>query len=82
MPSAELILPADVTPPVVTIRQELEEQRDMLRTLIEAEQWRGKDVSQAERWLDEADDALMSDDLALAREKLRQAGDALGVELP
>jgi len=80
--SPELILPADVTPPVITIRQELEEQRDMLRALVDAERWRGKDVSQAERWLNEADDALQSDDLALAREKLRQAGDALGVELP
>jgi hypothetical protein len=74
--------PADVTPPLVTIKQELEEQRDMLRALVEAEQGRGKDVSQAEGLLDQADSALQSDDLALAREKLREAGEALGVRLP
>ena len=80
--SPVLTLPTDVTPPVVTIKQELEEQLDMLRALVEAEKGRGKDVSQAGHWLDEADSALQSDNLLLAREKLRQAGDALGVKLP
>jgi hypothetical protein len=75
-------LPNDVTPPIVTIRQELEEQRDMLRALVEAERWRGKDVSQAELWLDEAEDALQADDLARAREKLREVGRVLWVKLP
>jgi hypothetical protein len=75
-------LPIDVTPPVVTVKQELEEQLDMLRALVEAEKGRGKDVSLAEGWLDEADQALQSDDLVLAREKLRQAGETLGVKLP
>ena len=62
--------------------RELEEQLDMLRALVEAEKGRGKDVSRAERWLDEADSALQSDNLLLAREKLQAAGDALGVKLP
>ena len=75
-------LPSDVTPPIVTIRQELEEQHDMLRALVEAEGWRGKDVSQAEHWLDEAEDALQADDLVRAREGLREAGRILGVKLP
>jgi hypothetical protein len=76
------VLPTDVTPPVVTVKQELEEQLDMLRALVEAEKGRGKDVSLAEGRLDEADQALQSDDLVLAREKLRQAGETLGVKLP
>ena len=80
--SPTLTLPTSVTPPVVTIKQELEEQLDMLRALVDAEKGRGKDVSQAEHWLDEADRALLADDLALAREKLRKAGEALGVKLP
>ena len=80
--SPTLALPDNVTPPIVTIRQELEEQRDMLRALVEAERWRGKDVSQAELWLNEAEDALQADDLALARENLREAGQVLGVKLP
>lgn len=75
-------LPTAVTSPVITIKQELQEQLDMLRALVEAEKGRGKDVSQAERWLEEADQALQSDDLLLAREKLREAGQALGVKLP
>lgn len=75
-------LPTGVRPPVLTIRQELEEQLDMLRALVEAENGRGKDVSQAELWLGEADQALQSDDLGLAREKLREAGEALGIKLP
>jgi hypothetical protein len=74
--------PTDATPPVITARQELEEQLDMLRALAEAEKGRGKDVSQAEAWLEEADQALQADDLILAREKLRQAGQSLGVRLP
>jgi len=80
--SPTLVLPSDVTPPIVTIRQELEEQHDMLRALVEAERWRGKDVSQAERWLDEAENALQANDLARARERLREAGHILGVKLP
>jgi len=76
------VLPTAVTPPVVTVKQELEEQLDMLRALVEAEKGRGKDVSLAEGWLDEADQALQSDDLVLARERLRQAGETLGVKLP
>ena len=80
--SPTLTLPTSVMPPVVTIKQELEEQLDMLRALVDAEKGRGKDVSQAEHWLDEADRALLADDLALAREKLRKAGEALGVKLP
>ena len=80
--SPTLTLPAGMVPPVITIKQELEEQLDMLRALVEAEKGRGKDVSQAERWLNEADSALQSDNLLLAQEKLRQAGDALGVKLP
>ncbi|UCC63801.1 MAG: hypothetical protein JSV36_01715 [Anaerolineae bacterium] len=80
--SPTLALPDDVTPPIVTIRQELEEQHDMLSALVEAERWRGKDVSQAELRLNEAEDALQADDLAQAREKLREAGRVLGVKLP
>jgi hypothetical protein len=76
------VVPTNVTPPVVTVKQELEEQLDMLRALVEAEKGRGKDVSLAEGWLDEADQALRSDDLVLARERLRQAGETLGVKLP
>ena len=76
------VVPTNVTPPVVTVKQELEEQLDMLRALVEAEKGRGKDVSLAEGWLDEADRALRSDDLVLARERLRQAGETLGVKLP
>ncbi len=71
-----------VEPPVITIKQELQEQLDMLRALVEAEKGRGKDVSQAEQQLEEADQALQADDLSLAREKLRAAGEALGVDLP
>ena len=70
------------TPPVITIKQELEEQLDMLRALVKAEKGRGKDLSQVESWLDEAEQALQSNDLLPAREKLREAGEALGVELP
>ena len=68
--------------PIITIKQELEEQLDMLHALSEAEKTRGNDVSQAERRLDEADQALQSDNLILAREKLREAGEILGVKLP
>ena len=81
-PDTPLPRPTDVTPPVITVKQELEEQLDMLRALVEAEKGRGKDVSQAEAWLEEASQALQSDDLGLAREKLRQAGETLGVKLP
>ncbi len=70
------------TPPVLTIKQELEDQLDMLLALVEAEKGRGRDVSQAERWLNEADQALQAADLLLARQKLREAGNALGVKLP
>jgi len=80
--SPTFTLPPEVTSSVITIKQELEEQRDMLRALMEAEQGRGKDVSQAERLLDEADSAFQTEDLALARKKLREAGEALGVKLP
>ena len=80
--SPTFTLPPEMLPLVVTIKQELEGQRDMLRALVEAEQGRGKDVSQAGKLLNEADSALKSDDLALAREKLREAGEALGVKLP
>lgn len=68
--------------PIITIKQELEEQLDMLHALSEAEKTRGNDVSQAERRLDEADQALQADNLILAREKLREAGEILGVKLP
>ena len=54
----------------------------MLHALSEAEKTRGNDVSQAERRLDEADQALQADNLILAREKLREAGEILGVKLP
>lgn len=54
----------------------------MLRALVDAEKGRGNDVSQAERWLDEAAQALQNDDLILAREKLRDAGESLGVKIP
>jgi hypothetical protein len=75
--------PSKVVPsPAVTVRQELEEQLEMLHALAVAEKGRGHDVAQAEQWLVEAEQALRSDDLALAREKLRQAGGALGVDLP
>lgn len=80
-PSPSMI-PSPATPPILTIKQELEDQLDMLRALVIAEKGRGRDVSQAERWLDEAEQALQSADLLLARQKLREAGDALGVKLP
>ena len=82
MQPATPVLTTDAIPPVVTVKQELEEQLDMLRALAEAEKGRGKDVSLVEGWLVEADQALQSDDLVLARDKLRQAGEALGVKLP
>ena len=72
----------EVRPLPTTVRQELQDQHDMLRALVEAERGRGKDVSQAAKLLDEADSALKSEDLALAREKLREAGKVLGVDLP
>lgn len=71
-----------VTSPAITVRQELEEQLEMLQALVAAEKGRGHDVAQAEAWLAEAQEALQSGDLSLAREKLRQAGGALGVDLP
>lgn len=81
-PTLPPTLPSDVAPPVVTIKQELDEQFTMLRALVEAEKGRGKDVAQAEQWLQEAEQALQSDDWDLARQKLREAGAALGVKLP
>lgn len=81
-PSPTLTQPTIAAPPVITIKQELEEQLDMLRALVEAEKGRGNDVSQAEQLLAEADQALQTDDLILAREKLREAGQVLGVKLP
>ncbi len=77
-----VVAPSPATPPVLTIKQELEDQLDMLRALVVAEKGRGRDVSQAEQWLSEADQALQFDDLLLARQKLREAGNFLGVKLP
>lgn len=76
------VVPSPATPPVLTIKQELEDQLDMLRALVVAEKGRGRDVSQVEQWLSEADQALQFDDLLLARQKLREAGNALDVKLP
>ncbi|MFZ5917640.1 MAG: hypothetical protein ACOYZ7_11945 [Chloroflexota bacterium] len=81
-PSPLLTQPGRVITPPLTIRQELEEQWEMLRALVTAEQGRGHDVSQAEQLLNEAGAALQENDLALARQKLRDAGAALGVQLP
>ena len=80
--SPVITVPTGVTPPVIKIKQELEEQHEMLRALVDAEKGRGNDVSQAELWLDEAAQALQNDDLILAREKLRDAGESLGVKIP
>lgn len=77
-----LAVQSPATPPVLTIKQELEDQLEMLRALVEAEKGRGRDVSQVEQQLDEAAQALQFDDLLLARQRLREAGNALGVRLP
>jgi hypothetical protein len=80
--SPAMTVPSGTRAPAVTIKQELEEQLEMLSALMDAEKGRGSDVSQAERQLNEASQALESNDLILAREKLRGAGQTLGVKLP
>jgi len=75
-------MPTGERPPVLAIRQELEEQLEMLYALVDAEKGRGQDLSQAQSWLTKADQALQADDLDLARENLRNAANVLRVNLP